>query len=187
MVRALTLPYHRAMAFHIRLSRPDDAARLPAVERSAGAAFRAIALLAHLADGPDHSIATHRAHIAAGLSWVATDDADSPIGFVIAEHGDDTLHIVELAVRRERQKAGCGRALMEAAIAWARAQKLSAVTLTTFRDVPWNAPFYARMGFEILAGAAIGPHLEAQLRREAARGLAGRCAMRLDLAAERDR
>lgn len=175
--------------FPIRPSRPDDAPLLPAVEHSAGEAFRAIAALAVLADGADQSVATHRASIAAGTSWVATDDDDRPIGFVIAERcaADRALHIVELAVRHDRQRAGCGRALMAAAIASARAAKLSAVTLTTFRDVPWNAPFYARLGFELLAGAAIGPRLAAHLSDEAARGLDGRCAMRLDLAAARER
>lgn len=45
------------------------------------------------------------------------------------------------------------------------------MTLTTFRDVPWNAPFYARAGFRELAAAELSPELAELVREEAARGL----------------
>ena len=69
-------------------------------------------------------------------------------------------------------------------IDWARTAMLEGVTLTTFRDAPWNAPFYARMGFRLLSGNEAGPRLTDLLRREAQRGLPLelRCGMRLDLA-----
>lgn len=54
------------------------------------------------------------------------------------------------------------------------------MTLTTFRDVPWNAPFYARRGFELLDDTTIGERLQTILEKEAGHGLprARRCAMR---------
>jgi hypothetical protein len=60
---------------------------------------------------------------------------------------------------------------------------LVALTLTTFRDVAWNGPFYQRLGFEELAAHDLSPDLAQILAHEAARGLPGdrRCAMRLDL------
>ena len=75
----------RAMGFRIRQSRSADAPLLPAIEREAGELFQTIPSLAFIADGDDRSVAEHLAHIAAGTSWVATDDADAPIGFVIAD------------------------------------------------------------------------------------------------------
>ena len=48
---------------------------------------------------------------------------------------------------------------------------MAALTLTTFRDVPWNAPYYARCGFHILDGDEITAGLETIRAREAARGL----------------
>ncbi|WP_373691614.1 hypothetical protein [Hyalangium versicolor] len=69
---------------------------------------------------------------------------------------------------------------MEEAAAYSRREGLAALTLTTFRGVPWNEPFYARLGFETLEGAAIGERLSAILRDEVLKGLPGerRCAMR---------
>ena len=45
------------------------------------------------------------------------------------------------------------------------------MTLTTFRDVPWNAPFYERLGFCVLDSSELTPELDAVVREEAARGL----------------
>jgi hypothetical protein len=58
------------------------------------------------------------------------------------------------------------------------------VTLTTFRDVPWNAPFYARLGFRILEPSAWTPGLMALLALEESRGLPRRLrvAMRYSIA-----
>ncbi len=49
--------------------------------------------------------------------------------------------------------------------------ELSAVTLTTFRDIPWNAPLYARLGFRELSTDRLSPVLAALVREEAERGL----------------
>jgi len=83
------------MRFQIRQTKPADAPFLPAVERSAGEVFRAIPSLAWIADDDDQSVETHLAQITVGTSWVATDDADVPIGFLIGEVFDRELHIEE--------------------------------------------------------------------------------------------
>ena len=57
------------------------------------------------------------------------------------------------------------------AIELAAATLLRQVTLTTFRGVPWNMPFYARLGFEELPRAEWPPPLRAIVADEAARGL----------------
>jgi hypothetical protein len=58
------------------------------------------------------------------------------------------------------------------------------VTLCTFRDVPWNAPFYQRLGFRPLASDELTPALGERMRREAEAGLPLdlRVAMRFDAA-----
>jgi GNAT superfamily N-acetyltransferase len=171
------------MDFTIRPTRPEEAALLPAVERSAGQAFRAYPDLAWLADGDDLPVEHHVLRIVQGLSWVAVERADAPFAFLIAERHDDALHIEELDVRQDRQGQGVGRALLGHVVAWAREQSLGAITLTTFREVAWNAPFYAREGFRMVEGEALNMRLKALLASEADRGLKpeGRCAMRLDL------
>lgn len=171
------------MSPKIRLTREDDAPHLPALEQSAGVAFLAIAELAWIAEDSNLSIDDHLAAVRDGTSWVAIEGDDRPVGFLCAERCGDDLHIHEIAVRHDRQGRGIGRALIEAAIAWAQGRSLSAVTLTTFRNVPWNEPFYARLGFETLSADSIDQRLALVVQQETEHGLQPetRCAMRLGL------
>ncbi|TWB55260.1 putative N-acetyltransferase YhbS [Rhizobium sp. ERR 922] len=88
--------------------------------------------------------------LAEGLLFVAVDDEDRPFGFLAGVMKDSSVYIAEIDVVRRWQKRGVGRRLMEAAIAAARAQGATGVTLTTDRHVAFNAPFYASLGFQIL-------------------------------------
>ncbi|WP_293365924.1 GNAT family N-acetyltransferase [Phenylobacterium sp.] len=120
--------------------------------------------------------------IAQDCVWVAAD-ADQPVAFAATERFEDALHLWELAVRRDAQRRGVGRALLAAVVADAAARGLAAVTLTTFREIAWNGPLYRRLGFVELSEAELNPRLTAVRAREAALGLdvANRCAMRLPL------
>jgi len=168
------------MAVQIRHAVSADAALLPDIEYSAGALFRTIPDLSWIADDQVLSAEAHLARIAEGTVWVAQDEGGSLIGFLTAERAGDELHIWDLAVHAGHHGRGIGRQLLEAAEAHARRAGLSALTLTTFRGVPWNEPFYARLGFETQEGAAMGERLSALLRDEVLHGLPGerRCAMR---------
>ena len=55
---------------------------------------------------------------------------------------------------------------------WALRRGLSALTLTTYADVPWNAPYYARLGFGIVADVDLSEGLCRIREREEASGLA---------------
>jgi ribosomal protein S18 acetylase RimI-like enzyme len=113
---------------------------------------------------------------------VAQDDRRL-VGFAACELFEDALHVWELAVARPAQGRGAGQALMRAAIEAARGRGRAAVTLTTFRDIAWNAPFYARLGFIEVPEATFNARLAFIREREAKAGLpiSARCAMRLDL------
>ena len=82
-------------------------------------------------------------------------------------------------MRRDRQGRGLGRRLLSHAIAQARSMDLGGLSLTPFRDVAWNAPFYASAGFAGVERDAAPLWLAAYLDLEARRGLdpARRCAM----------
>lgn len=112
--------------------------------------------------------------------WVS-DAGDQLQGFAACQALEDGLHLLELAVCHEAQGRGVGRALVLAVAAEARRRGLSAVTLTTFRDIAWNAPFYTKLGFVELSGAELDSRLAAVLKREARRGLTDRCTMRLTI------
>ncbi|WP_293676116.1 GNAT family N-acetyltransferase [uncultured Phenylobacterium sp.] len=90
-------------------------------------------------------------------------------GFSACQACADALHLWELAVRHDAQGQGIGRGLVAATFALARARDLPAVTLSTFREIPWNAPFYARMGFRELT--ELNPRLGVIHLREELLGL----------------
>jgi GNAT superfamily N-acetyltransferase len=169
--------------FSIRPANAADAAYLPAIEQSAGELFACLPDLAWLAKGENRSVASYRMLIDGGWAWVAEDETGERCAFLAARQIGDALYIDEFAVALPWQRHGIGTALMGVAIDAAISRRLSAVTLTTFIDVAWNAPAYARAGFRRLDPAEIGPALRAILDFEAAAGLPAdrRCAMRLDL------
>lgn len=161
----------------IRLATQADIPLLPHIERSAGEAFRGTDQ-AWIADDIVAEADAYPPLIAAGGVWVAEDDG-VVAGFISTAPLADAFHILELAVGHDQQRKGIGRALMDAALGEARIAGYRAATLTTFRSIPWNGPFYARLGFEILDEPPAA--LAEILAEEAARGLTDRCAMRLPL------
>lgn len=169
--------------FIIRHAVAADADALADIERSASEAFLDIHDYAGLAMGDVMPEARQRELIAAGAVWVTSDGSGASIAFLSAEEIGLRLHIWELSVLRTLQGRGLGRSLIAEAAQWAKHQGLSALTLTTFRDVPWNAPFYGRLGFKMLAPSALTPELRAILEDEVRHGLPGdkRCAMVLAL------
>ncbi len=166
------------MSLTIRLARPADAEALPEIERDAGRSFLAIPDLAWIASDSVMAADEHLPRVAAGTVWVAEDDAAGVVGFLNAEAIGADLHIWEAAVRGGFQQRGIGARLLDAAFDHADAAGLAAVTLTTFRDVAWNAPFYARNGFAIVEGDDLDDRLAGLLRHEALQGMPRRCAMR---------
>ena len=133
----------------VRPTRPGDVTALPAIERAAGERFRDYPELAWLAEGDVISAEQHLDYAERGLSWLALAN-DQPVGFILAETHVSSLFIVELSVHLDWQGKGIGRRLIACVADQARKRGLASLTLTTFRDVPWNAPFYARLGFEMI-------------------------------------
>lgn len=84
-------------------------------------------------------------------------------------------------VLRTHQGKGIGRGLLDTARAYAQAQGLAALSLTTFRNVPWNAPFYASFGFREWDPQDAPASIRQALAYEAAKGLSDRCAMLMEL------
>lgn len=165
----------------IRPAIESDADFLPEIERSSGETFRQIPALAWIADDDVQSADRHRELISRGASWVATVDGDV-IGFLSAERHGETLHIWQMSVHFDHQGQGLGRELIKSARQWAKVQGLSSLTLTTFRDVPWNAPFYKSCGFALVAPDS-SPFLKNVLAAEKKAGLPTemRCVMMLRL------
>jgi GNAT superfamily N-acetyltransferase len=76
-----------------------------------------------------------------------------------------------MSVHPDHGRRGLGATLLNHVCAWARAEGLPSVTLTTFADLPWNAPFYAKHGFRVMREDELGPELRALRDDETAHGL----------------
>jgi len=151
----------------IRAARPHEYALLRAIERRAGELFREIGMPEIADDEPPSAD-----HLASGAAlYVATDDADQPVGYALVDLVDGHAHLEQISVVPEHGRRGIGQALVQAVADWARARGDREVTLTTFRDVAFNAPFYARHGFVVLNDEDLTEGLRAVVAKEAADGL----------------
>jgi GNAT superfamily N-acetyltransferase len=172
-------------AVRIEPAAAGDLAKLAQVERAANRLFLERGVTGVTADDVT-PLSEFAEAWQAGLLWVARREDGEPIGFALLCLVDGQPHVEEIDVDPAHGRRGIGRALLETALAWARAAGHRTVTLTTFREIPWNAPFYERAGFQVLAPHELGPGLAAVVRDETARGLdpRQRVAMRRELATE---
>ena len=162
--------------------------QLPAIERAAAALFPEADLPLHLRSEAT-SLEDFRAAREAGRLWVALSATREPVGFALVATVDGLPHLAELSVHPDHGRRGVGTSLLRSVQAWARGNGSRGLTLTTFSHLPWNAPFYARLGFEALEQDRLSPELKAILLEEARVGLdpAKRIAMRCDLGPRKQR
>jgi ribosomal protein S18 acetylase RimI-like enzyme len=155
----------------IRPATIDDVPGIQAIEVAAGERFREIddPRIARCADNPPYWTAGLEKASIEQRAWVAVDEVGSIIGFAVAWVVDGEGHLDELAVAPAYGRRGVGRALVERVFTWTVAQELSSITLTTFRDVPWNGPYYEKLGFHVVS--ALTPALQALVEQQATWGL----------------
>lgn len=107
------------------------------------------------------------------------------VGFAYVKTLGSLALLAEMDVLPDYGRRGIGRALAARAAEYVREQGHSALHLTTFSHIPWNAPFYHRLGYRILTDGETPEALRAILAEEAAAGLRNRVAMRLTFADSR--
>jgi GNAT superfamily N-acetyltransferase len=166
----LTSPYK------LRRARKKDIPLIRSVEREAVSLFRD--MREDLGLGPQVILTPIEMVSAAQESeklWVAVDGEDRPVGFALVFEVDGLAHFHQLNVHPSHGRKGLGRALMQVVHDWARECGYPGITLSTFRDVPWNAPFFARCGFRVMESEKLSPGLVQLVERERERG------MRMDL------
>lgn len=169
-------------AFRIRAAEGADLARLAPIEARAAQRFL---------ESPHPQMATFplfdagelAAMVDAGEVLVATDEDDTPIGFAVVGRLGSEAYLHEIDVEPSWSRRGVGRALLGAVAEHARARGHDTLLLSTFSDVPWNAPFYARLGFVAVTPAPDEAAFVALSERERLSGLpmASRVIMRARL------
>lgn len=122
-----------------------DFARISAIEGRAGALFRDVDMAA-VAAGELPTAEQLGVPAADGRLMVATVDGGGPAGFVLTDWVDAHAHLDQVSVDPTFARRGLGQQLIAAAEHWAHQHGASSMTLTTFVDVPWNGPYYRRLG-----------------------------------------
>jgi GNAT superfamily N-acetyltransferase len=157
-------------AYSIVSARPGDIHALPAIELAAAVLLRGHAPDAVLSKATDEAIfAEAQRH---GRLWVALR-GDRAVGFALVKMlADDLPHLEELDVEPSHGRRGVGTALVRTVCEWGRRSGYAQLTLTTYRAVAWNMPFYSRLGFVEIPAADLRRELAAVVREEAERGMA---------------
>jgi GNAT superfamily N-acetyltransferase len=158
-------PSPAAPSYHLRRARADEAERIQEIERRAARRFAGLGLIDHVLDDvtPAEDL---REEIGEGRVWVVCTPDDLAVGYAGAELRGGLAYLEEMDVLPEHGRRGLGRRLVEAVCDWARDRGYAVVTLTTFRDVPWNGPFYEKLGFRPVPPEAWTPEMAAIRRQE---------------------
>jgi predicted N-acetyltransferase YhbS len=130
----------------LRAASIADIPRMQQIEKDAATLFAGLGLI-DIDEMATAAISDHCEAIDEGLSLVA--EAEGRVaGFVIGSRQDADVYLHELDVGRDYQRRGIGALLVRGFIDLARAQAAPGIYLSTFRDPPWNAPFYHTLGFK---------------------------------------
>lgn len=154
----------------VELARKEQLFRIPIIQRSAAGMFSAADLPDHIRYGVTNPRTLRRACAESRL-WVALDSNAEVVGFALVDIVDDIAHLDELGVLPASGRQGIGTRLIETVIAWSRANGFPGLTLVTFRHLPWNAPFYKKLGFIELSPANTSAGLKDLLDAEARAGV----------------
>lgn len=168
------------MNYRIVTAEAEHCPLLPEIEYQSAQVFSPEDLPEPLRSVPTPE-SSFRAAQASGLLWVLIDPENLPVGFLLAEVLDESFHIKEMDVHPAHARKGLGGKLLEHSFTVARGRNLSSITLTTFKHLPWNGPFYERHGFVSLEESEMGAELSEILRQEAKDGLKNRIAMRRNI------
>jgi len=157
------------MTYGVRLARPDELDALSAIEVAADGRFQATPYAALVAGYPTTEIADFAdAQDRWGL-WVAVAGDDRAVGFAHCKPvGRGTVYVAQLSVHPDHAGNRLGAVLLERVAAFHGPRGVRRLTLTTFRDIPWNGPYYERLGFhevpDLAAEVFLGRQVAEQVR-----------------------
>ena len=127
---------------------PDDIPALISVDKAASALFEPTGLLD--ADALDDHVPADvfEIEMPKGNVFVVRNQHAWAVGFALIRRRGDGLYLDQVSVHPDHGQKGLGRALVIRIITEAERRKFPHVSLSTFRDLPWNGPFYASIGFK---------------------------------------
>jgi GNAT superfamily N-acetyltransferase len=155
--------------YTITAARPQDLRLLAAIELAAAQLLAGCAPESVLNETTSQDVLEKAQRI--GHLWVVLAN-DVPVGFAHVEVIEsNAAHLEEIDVHPEHGRRGLGTMLVMHVCGWADEAGYASVSLTTFRDIRWNMPFYARLGFDLVLPEELSLALRAVVEDESRRGL----------------
>jgi len=142
---------------------------LPQIENAADRRYARVGLR-QILTMPPASIAALERGRRQGLLWIAVSPLGRVVGFALMKRPGGLAWLDQLSVLDAWQSRGHGSALIDRTAATAKALGLDTLYLSTYRDVPWNGPFYARRGFTDLPRGEWPPALRMKFMTEGSHG-----------------
>jgi GNAT superfamily N-acetyltransferase len=166
--------------YRIISARERDLRAIPGIEHAAAGLFPEAELPLAVRFRVTDTAILRRARQESRL-WIAVSGRGKPVGFAYTSEVDGQAHLAEMDVHPQHGRRGIGTRLVDSAARWARENDYSQLTLITFRNLPWNAPFYRKLGFTDVSREAAGDEILSLLAEEATIGIdvARRVIMRL--------
>ena len=171
----------------IRLGRTDELGAILEVERLAGQRFSVYGInptkeedeREEESDNDDYEFgAEHEEGLKNNRLWVAVTPGSKIVGFALAQVVDNEGHLRELDVLQEYGRKGIGQTLINTVIDWCHTQGYTTLTLTTFKDIPFNRPYYEKVGFKVIQIGNLRGRLKEMITEENASSVMERVAMR---------
>jgi GNAT superfamily N-acetyltransferase len=154
--------------YSITRSAGDEIPVLIAIDLAAGALFVDTGLLSEeaLADHVPEEVFEHA--LKENDLIVARDAKGQPVGFALTSQRGGTLYLDQISVHPDHGRKGLGRALIARVVGEARERKLRCITLSTFRDLAWNGPYYRTLGFREIPQSKMADWMRALEKVQAA-------------------
>ncbi|KAF1809955.1 acyl-CoA N-acyltransferase [Eremomyces bilateralis CBS 781.70] len=189
-------PKHKDKSAHqtiyIYWAVPEDVPHLIEIERSASELFRHIGMDSVAYDEPPSEIHLIKDSISNRILLASEDPSleSSPVAYLSMELDEDhkTVYLAQVSVDYRYARKGIGERLIDHLEAYAHRKGYETIVLTTFKDVPWNGPYYQRLGFYELDAeqlkrpehGTVSDHLDAEKENDRINKWS-RVAMRKDL------
>jgi GNAT superfamily N-acetyltransferase len=139
-----------SLAYRVRPARGNEIGELQNIDLASATLFRGTGLINFGPLGePTEPIPEYRLRqgFGEGLIWVAVDDREELVGFALCSDRGEDLYLDQLSVLPRHGRRGLGARLVRRCLQEAEARSHRRVSLSTFRKVAWNGPFYRRLGF----------------------------------------
>ena len=160
------------MEYTIEQAAPEHVPLLNAIELAAVDIFPPGFLPAHILEDKVPLDVLDRAR-EQGLLWVVLDGGQAPVGYALVQLIDGHVLLAQMDVHPDHGRKGLGAALVGRVARQVRTMGFSALYLTTFSHIPWNAPFYERLGFRRMEQGDQPLFLQEIVRRSGHPGSAG--------------